>query len=86
MNVVIRSRPRVKTHPRHNRVINLTVKTRPLLSAHWKYGGNGFIAGEGEGIVTVGGEPAASTCSPARPWNWSMRNGAGTTAHTALPA
>ena len=59
MNVVIRSRPRVKTLPRHNRIANLAVKTRPLLSAHWKYGGDGFIAGEGEGIVTVGGEPAS---------------------------
>ena len=59
MNTVIRSRPRVKTHPRHNRIANLAVKTRPLLSAHWKYGGDGFIAGEGEGIVTVGGEPAS---------------------------
>ena len=47
MNTVIRSRPRVKTYPRHNRIANLAVKTRPLLSAHWKYGGDGFIAGEG---------------------------------------
>lgn len=38
---------------------NLLLGSRPLRSAHWQYGGRGYIAGAAEGIVTVGGQPAS---------------------------
>ena len=38
---------------------NLLLSSRPLRSAHWQYGGRGYIAGEAEGIVTVNGQPAS---------------------------
>ena len=59
MDILLNRRVRVYGHPRHPGINRVPLR-RPLkLSAHWKYGGNGFIAGEGEGIVTVGGEPAS---------------------------
>lgn len=38
---------------------NLPARRRGLASAHYKFGGKGYIAGQAEGIVTVAGEPAA---------------------------
>lgn len=59
MDILLNRRVRVYGHPRHPGINRVPLR-RPLkLSAHWKYGGNGIIAGEGEGIVTVGGEPAS---------------------------
>ena len=58
MDILLNRRVRVYGHPRHPGINRVPLR-RPLkLSAHWKYGGDGFIAGEGEGIVTVGGVPA----------------------------
>ena len=59
MDILLNRRVRVYGHPRHQGINRVPLRRVLKLSAHWKYGGNGFIAGEGEGIVTVGGEPAS---------------------------
>lgn len=38
---------------------NLILKDQSIKSRHFKYGGRGYIAGEDEGIVTVGGKPSS---------------------------
>lgn len=38
---------------------NQIIRRKVIRSAHWQYGGRGYIAGEAEGIVTVNGQPAS---------------------------
>ena len=38
---------------------NQIIRRKVIHSAHWQYGGHGYIAGEAEGIVTVNGQPAS---------------------------
>lgn len=59
MDILLNRRVRVYGHPRHPGINRVPLR-RPLkLSAHYKFGGKGYIAGQAEGIVTVAGEPAA---------------------------
>ncbi|RKV68419.1 MAG: hypothetical protein D8H97_37045, partial [Neisseria sp.] len=58
-NYVFRSRLAVKRGKLRGKVVNRIARSRAVKSPHWKYGGHGYIAGEGTGIVTVGGQPAS---------------------------
>ena len=58
-DLVFASRPLARRLPKWPAVRNLPARRRGLASAHHKYGGKGYIAGQAEGIVTVAGEPAA---------------------------
>ena len=58
-NYVFRSRLAVKRGKLRGKVVNRIGRSRAVKSPHWKYGGHGYIAGEGTGIVTVGGQPAS---------------------------
>lgn len=58
-NYVFRSRLAVKRGKLRGKIVNRIARSRAVKSPHWKYGGHGYIAGEGTGIVTVGGRPAS---------------------------
>lgn len=58
-NYVFRSRLAVKRGKQRGKIVNRIARSRAVKSSHWKYGGHGYIAGEGTGIVTVGGQPAS---------------------------
>lgn len=57
-DLIFKSHAVTKFGVRRSRIENFAVKSRAVRSAHYKYGGLGYIAGEAEGIVTVGGQPA----------------------------
>lgn len=57
--LAFRSRAVAKIGARHDAPQFLAFKSRAVSRPDIKYGGHGYIAGEAEGIVTVGGQPAA---------------------------
>ena len=50
-NYVFRSRLAVKRGKSRSKIVNRIGRSRAVKSPHWKYGGHGYIAGEGTGIV-----------------------------------
>lgn len=58
-DLIFKSRAVTKFGVRRSKIENHAVKSRAIRSPHVKYGGRGYIAGEAEGIVTVGGQPAS---------------------------
>ena len=58
-NYVFRSRLAIKRGKLRSKIVNRIRRSRAVKSPHWRYGGHGYIAGEGTGIVTVGGQPAS---------------------------
>ena len=84
-NYVFRSRLAVKRGKTRGKNVNRIARSRAVKSPHWKYGGHGYIAGEGTGIVTVGGQPlrAVFICLPGLICTASPILGARKTAATA---